>query len=121
MDQRYGPDGVESCKVVRCESMYGTDGVGLCNVVRCEVMYVSILCVCFVDRCLSFCHFSFSFVCVVCPSNNGFWLPLWYLQTFLTCFTILVLCVDGFLVISRFQSPVKLIGMTTLNNNWMQI
>jgi hypothetical protein len=38
MDQRYGPDSVESCMVVRCESMYGTDGVELCNVVRCEVM-----------------------------------------------------------------------------------
>jgi hypothetical protein len=23
--------------------------------------------------------------CVVCPSIYGFWLPLWYLQTFLTC------------------------------------
>jgi hypothetical protein len=26
--------------------------------------------------------------CIVCPSNLGFWLPIWYLQTFLT----LVLC-----------------------------
>ena len=30
-----------------------------------------VLCVCFVDRCLSFCPFSV----------YGFWLPLWYLQT----------------------------------------
>ena len=36
--------------------------------------------VCFVDRCLSFCPFSFGH-CVVCPSIYGFWLPLWYLQT----------------------------------------
>ena len=34
-----------------------------------------VLCVCFVDRCLSFCTFSFGH-CVVCPSSNyGFWLP----------------------------------------------
>jgi hypothetical protein len=39
--------------------------------------------VCFVDRCLSFCTFSFGH-CVVCPSSiYGFWLPLWYLQTLL--------------------------------------
>ena len=42
-----------------------------------------VLCVCFVDRCLSFCLFSFGY-CVVCPSSiYGFWLPLWYLQTLL--------------------------------------
>ena len=42
-----------------------------------------VLCVCFVDRCLSFCTFS-SGHCVVCPpSNYGFWLPLKYLQTLL--------------------------------------
>jgi hypothetical protein len=38
------------------------------------------LCVCFVDRCLSFCLFSFGHF-VVCPSIYGFWLPRWYLQT----------------------------------------
>jgi hypothetical protein len=35
-----------------------------------------VLCVCFVDRCLSFCTFSFGH-CVVCSSIYGFWLPLW--------------------------------------------
>ena len=31
------------------------------------------------------CFCTFSFVhCIVCPSNYGFWLPLWYLQTLLT-------------------------------------
>ena len=41
------------------------------------------LCVCFVDRCLSFCTFSFGH-CVVCSSSiYGFWLHLWYLQTLL--------------------------------------
>ena len=35
--------------------------------------------VCIVDRCLSFCTFSFGH-CVVCSSSiYGFWLPLWYL------------------------------------------
>ena len=45
------------------------------------------LCVCFVDRCLSFCAFSFGH-CVVCSSSIcGFWLPLWYLQTLPTSFS----------------------------------
>jgi len=38
-----------------------------------------ILCMCFIDRCLSFCTFSFG-NCAVCScSIYGFWLPLWYL------------------------------------------
>ena len=42
-----------------------------------------VLCVCFIDRCLSFCTFSFAH-CVVCSSSiYGFWLPLWYLQPLL--------------------------------------
>jgi len=42
-----------------------------------------VLCVCFVDSCLSFCTFSFGH-CVVCSSSiYGFWLPLWYLQNLL--------------------------------------
>jgi hypothetical protein len=42
-----------------------------------------VLCVCFVDRCLSFCAFSFGH-CVVCSSSiYSFWLLLWYLQTLL--------------------------------------
>jgi hypothetical protein len=48
------------------------------RVTRSLVLYV-----CFVDRCLSFCTFSFGH-CVVCSSSiYEFWLPLWYLQTFL--------------------------------------
>jgi hypothetical protein len=47
-----------------------------------------VLSVCFVDRCLSFCTFSFGH-CVVCSSSiYGFWLPLWYLQTLL----IFIIC-----------------------------
>ena len=42
-----------------------------------------VLSVCFVDRGLSFCSFSFGH-CVVCSSSIYiFWLPLWYLQTHL--------------------------------------
>ena len=36
-----------------------------------------VLCVCFVNRCLSFCTFSFGHS----SSIYGFWLPLWYLLT----------------------------------------
>ena len=38
-----------------------------------------VLCVCFVDRCLSFSPFSFGHF-VACSSIYGFWLPLWYLH-----------------------------------------
>ena len=41
-----------------------------------------VLCVCFLDRCLSLCPFSFDHY-VVCPSIYGLWWPLWYLQTHL--------------------------------------
>ena len=41
-----------------------------------------VLCVCFVDRCLSFCPFSFG-RCVVCSSIYSLWLPIWYLQILL--------------------------------------
>ena len=42
-----------------------------------------VLCVCFVDRCLSFCTVSFG-NCVVCSSLiYGIWLALWYLQALL--------------------------------------
>jgi hypothetical protein len=48
------------------------------RVTQSLVLYVS-----FVDRSLSCCAFSFGH-CVVCSSSiYGFWLPLWYLQTFL--------------------------------------
>jgi hypothetical protein len=46
--------------------------------------YSLVLYICFVDRCLSFCTFSFGH-CVVCSTSiYGFRLPLWYLQTLLT-------------------------------------
>jgi hypothetical protein len=48
------------------------------HVTRSLVWYV-----CFVDRCLSFCTFSFGHSGVWSSSIYGFWLPLWYLQTLL--------------------------------------
>jgi hypothetical protein len=43
---------------------------------------------CFVDRCLSFCTFSFGH-CFVCSSSIcGFWLPIWYLQSHLTAWSL---------------------------------
>ena len=42
-----------------------------------------VLHVCFVDRCLSFCPFSFGHCVVYSSSIYGLWLPLWYLQTLL--------------------------------------
>ena len=53
------------------------------RVTRSLVLYV-----CFVDRCLAFCIFSFGH-CVVCSfSICGFWLPLWYLQTLLGIYKV---------------------------------
>jgi hypothetical protein len=47
---------------------------------------------CFVDRCLSFCTFSFGH-CVVCSSSiYGLWLPLWYLQTLIDQYAELNIC-----------------------------
>ena len=43
----------------------------------------SVLCVCFVDRCLSFGTFPFGYCVFCCSSNYGFWLPFWYLQALL--------------------------------------
>ena len=51
------------------------------------------LCVCFVDRCLSFCPFYFCH-CVVCSSSiYGFWLPLWYLLA--TVLSVLLRSMDS--------------------------
>ena len=53
------------------------------------------LCVCFVDRCLSLCTFSFGH-CFVCSSSiHRLWLPLWYLQTLLTCL-LMSICIFSY-------------------------
>ena len=49
------------------------------RVTRYLVLYV-----CFIDRCLSFCPFSFGHCVIYSSSIYGFWLPLWYLQILLT-------------------------------------
>jgi hypothetical protein len=62
------------------------------------------LVLCLIDRCVSFCTFSF-YHCVVCSSIYGFWLTLWYLQTLLgvhvfnllIIFTVFLNKVKGFL------------------------
>ena len=51
-----------------------------------RITWSLVLCVCFVDRCLSFSPFSFGH-CVFCSSIYGFRLPLWYLQTLLNLST----------------------------------
>ena len=60
--------------------------------IRVTRSLILIVCVCFVDRCLSLCTFSFG-LCVVCFfSIYGFWLPLWYLQTLLNLRDISSFC-----------------------------
>ena len=62
-----------------------------------------VLYVCFVNRCLSFCTFSFGH-CVVCPSSiYEFWLPLWYLQTLITIPDYM--SSTGYLIRSRKSLP----------------
>jgi hypothetical protein len=62
-----------------------------------------VLCVCFVDRCLCFCPFSFGH-CIVCPSSMcGFWLPLWYLQTLL--YFMCMFCISLFVLLHFFFWP----------------
>jgi hypothetical protein len=63
-----------------------------------------VLCVYFVDRCLSVCTVSFGH-CVVCSSSiYGFWLPLWYLQTLLDHFRLsfLLICFIIIIIIILF-------------------
>ena len=61
--------------------------------------------ICLVDRCLSFCTFSFGH-CVVCSTSiYGLWLPLWYLQTLLNHFeNTLVQTKFGFIVCHVFNN-----------------
>ena len=65
-------------------SDYRTVGLSDCRTIGLsDYSYGPVLCVCFVDRFLSFCTFSFGH-CVVCSSMYGFWLPLWYFRTLLS-------------------------------------
>jgi hypothetical protein len=78
-----------------------------------------VLCVCFVDRCLSFCTFSFGH-CVVCSvSIYGFWLPRLYLHSLLKTFWII-----SILVLFRKRSSIKTFDcilsflMKNYNDRW---
>jgi hypothetical protein len=76
------------------------DGV---RVTRSLVLYV-----CFVDRCLSFCTFSFGH-CVVCSSSiYGCWLPLWYLQTLLKLYSPPCFLLDNLTKIMKNWKEIKL-------------
>ena len=62
-----------------------------------------VLCVCFVDRCLSFCTFTYGHL----SSIYGFWLSLWYFLTLLTgqaslCYGIMLLELSKFRDINSF-------------------
>jgi len=59
------------------------------HVTRSLVLYV-----CFVDRCLSFCPFSFGHFVVCSSSIYGLLLPHWYLQTLLVKFVCLIVWHD---------------------------
>ena len=61
------------------------------------------LCVCFVDRYLSFCTCSFGH-CFVCSSSiYGFWLPLWYLHILLAVVSVVfLLAFETFLTLEYF-------------------
>jgi hypothetical protein len=48
-----------------------------------RVTWSLVLCVCFIDRCLSFCPLYFGHYVVCSSLIYRFWLPLWYLQTLL--------------------------------------
>ena len=75
---------MEQVQLTLTEHMSSSPVLSGVRVTRSLVLYV-----CFVDRCLPFCTFSFDH-CVVCSSSIcGFWLPLWYLQT-LPCSTFFV-------------------------------
>ena len=72
------------------------------RVTRSLVLYV-----CFGDRCLSFCTFSFGH-CLVCSSSiYGFWLPLWYLQALLVSLVSLNTCERRYIKFYVYLSHLK--------------
>ena len=74
-----------------------------------------VLCVCFVDRCLSFCTFSFGH-CVVCPTIYWFRLPLWYLQTLLK-YTLFSNGIGKY----GLDTMIKIRSNTMCYNSWMKL
>jgi hypothetical protein len=84
------------------------------RVTRSLVLYV-----CFVDRCLSFCTFSFGH-CVVCSSSiHGFWLPLWYLQTLFNLFMCWVAWnVSHWMLCDKQSNQIYLFTRITYPSKW---
>ena len=66
-----------------------------------------VLCVCFVDRCLSFCTFSFGHYVVCSSSIYWFWLPLWYLQTILNVIRYLFEKIQKRTLSEQFRNPME--------------
>ena len=66
-----------------------------------------VLCVCFVDRCLSFCTFSFGHYVVCSSSIYWFWLPLWYLQTILNVIRYLFEKIQKRTLSKQIQNPME--------------
>ena len=63
-----------------------------------------VLCVCFVDRCLSFFFGHY----VVCSSSiYWFWLPLWYLQTILNVIRYLFEKIQKRTLSEQFRNPME--------------
>jgi hypothetical protein len=96
-----------------CRSLFVFSGV--------RVARSLVLCVCFVDRCLSFCLLSFGH-CVVCSSSMyGFWLLLWYLQTFrVTRSLVLYVCfVDYYLSFCLFSFGHCVVCSSSIYGFWL--
>ena len=83
-----------------------------------------VLCVMFVERCLSVCSFSFGH-CVVCPSSIcGFWLPFWYLQTPLNTLSVLVCLIflrSFVLIMTELEYLTVLYALYSNYHKWPQI
>ena len=80
---------------------------------------------CFVDRCLSFCTFSFD-NCVVSPLISGFWLPPWYLQTCLKTSNLVIItnfCSVNlsFVMVSRWLSKRNWVCVMQKRNCFIRI
>ena len=63
------------CHIIAVRGQLGISGV--------RVTRSLVLCVCFVDRCLSFCSFSFWLLCCLSFFDLRILITLWYLQTLL--------------------------------------
>ena len=87
----------------------------------CAMASCLVLCMCFVDRCLSFYAFSFG-DCVIFSSIYGFWLPLWYLQTRLTYFLLIKWKTNNYHAVELFpKSNRKIVNWRNIDNTYIQM